>query len=185
MTTIPREPISSTPARQPVPHEQLPAFSKNSDIKYTVKIPGLDIALLLAPHTGCYNPKELKEFTLNYDPSRFWIGSLIRRALGTQKLNYTSEDVRSFSSSYLLGVGDMFQVYLRHPKDTDRTLDDGPLMMIKREDGRILFYPPGTNVDSLSPRKIISGLWTETQQSLGKKFNGKWEKVHNSDSYEM
>ncbi|MBI3591794.1 MAG: hypothetical protein HY094_10505 [Candidatus Melainabacteria bacterium] len=183
MTTIPSGPSTNKPAIRPVPCEQLPAYSRNSDIKYTLKMPGLDIAFLLEPYNGgYYSSTELKEFTLNYAPSRFWTGSLIRRALGTQGLSYTSEDIRSFSSSYLLGVDSMFEVYLRHPKDTDRTLDDGPLMMINRDNGSVCFYPSGYNVDSLAIRTIAKNILTDIQQSVGKKFNGKWEKVCNSSS---
>ena len=183
MTTIPSRPSTNKPAKQPVPHEQLPAFSKDSDIKYTLKMPGLDIAFLLEPYNGgFYSSKELKEFTLNYDPSRFWRGSLIRRALGTQELSYTLKDVRCFSSSHLLGVGDTFEIYLRHPEDIDRTSDKGPLMMVNRDNGHVLFYPSGYNADSFAIGTIAKNILTETQQSLGKKFSGAWEKIHNSNS---
>lgn len=182
MTTIPSGPSTNKPVTQPIPREQMPAFSTNSDVKYTLKMPGLDINIVLAPCKYYYTPGQVKDFTLNYDPSRFWTGSLIRRAFGTQKLSYTSEDVRLFSDSHLLGRGDMFEVYLRHPTDVDRTLYDGPLMMINRENGRIYLYTPYTDVDHPTPLGFARGILTETQQVLGKKFDGKWEKVHNLNS---
>lgn len=178
MTTIPSGPSINKPATRLVPREQLPAYSRNLDVKYTLKMPGLDIIFLLEPYNGgYYSSEELKEFTLDYDPSEFRVGSLIRRALGTQKLSYTSKDIRFFSSSHLLGSGDMFEVYLRHPEDTDRTSDKGPLMMLSRDDGYVLFYPSGYNADSLGIRTIAKNILTDTQQALGKKFVGKWEKV--------
>ena len=179
MITIPSGLNLNRPIKQRVPREQLPAFSTNSDVKYTLTITGLDINITLAPCRDYDEPGLVKDFTLYYDPSRFWPGSLIRRALGRKKLSYTSKDIRFCSHSNMFGVGDTFKVFLKHPNDTERTLDDGPLMMISRENGRIYFYPPYTDVDSPFPKKIISELWTETQQAAGKKFDGRWHRIHN------
>ena len=80
--------------KQPVSLEQLPAFSRDSDVLYALNMPGLAISIGLEPCSRSKNPGPVKEFSLNYDPSRFWRGSLIHRALGLQKLEYTKTDVR-------------------------------------------------------------------------------------------
>ena len=163
--------------KQPVSLEQLPAFSRNSGVQYALDIPGLAISIALEPCSRSKNPGPVKEFSLNYDPSRFWRGSLIHRALGLQKLEYTKTDVRRFGCCYLSGTGEMFEVYLRHPEDTARKLPDGPLMFISRESGRILFYPPGTKEVYFSFREYMTRHWEEVRRSLGKQFKGEWTRL--------
>ena len=163
--------------KQLPPIEQLPAFSTNSDVRYSLEMSGLSISINLGPCNRSRNPGAVQEFKLNYDPTSFWRGSLIHRTLGTQKLEYTERDVRKFRHSIVIGVGHVFEVYLRDPEDTTRTKNDGPLMFISREDGRIKFYPMGFDADSMSFKQDSIDDWTLTQQRFGKKFNGIWERA--------
>ena len=198
MTTIPIGPSKDDLVKQYVLRkqlreqqqlrEQLPAFSTSSDILYALEIPGLTVSITLDPceRVG-FKMGEVKQFVLNYDPAKFLPGSLIRRALGTQKLTYTDKDVRCYGkNTVIIDMGDVLEVFLKHPKkDTTHIEDDGPLMIISREDERIYFYPPDTDVDSPTPGRIISGLLSETQQHLGKHFKGKWMKIHDSNGFYM
>lgn len=158
--------------------DDLPAFSTNSDVQYSLESPGLNISVLLGPCRGeLKNPGQVKDFKLDYDPSCFYRGSLIRRTLGLQKLEYTEEDVRSFQHSCLLGFGNIFEARLRHPEDTTRTISDGPLMFISRETGQVLFYPMGTSEIYFSYREYMRRHLEDFLRDWGKKFYGKWDRV--------
>lgn len=165
------------PVKQHIPLEQLPAFSTNSNVQFFLDIPGLNISITLGPCKRFKEPGELKEFKLNYDPSRFWKGSLIRRTLGTEKLEYAKEDIRQYNHSHLFDVGAIVEFFLKHPKDTDRTLPDGPLMFISRENGQILFYPTGTKSVYFSFREYMGREVQEFLRNHGKQFKGSWDIV--------
>ncbi|MDB5038747.1 MAG: hypothetical protein JWQ35_2275 [Bacteriovoracaceae bacterium] len=157
--------------------ENLPAYSKDSDVHYFFESRGLTILLKLGPSLKNRKPGPAKEFELKFDPSKFWPGSLMRRAFGSKKLVYTLTDVRDWSTSYFTGAeGEVLNIYLRHPLDIDRTLSDGPLLMLDRKTGQIILYPAGTNADTFSVIEFIHGLWTETQQKLGRRLMGTWMK---------
>jgi len=127
---------------------------------------------------------DLRRFRLEYDPSKFSPLSVVRRTLGNQPLNYDASDVSSFHNSSLMSVeGDMMNIHLKgSPYNVPRP-EDGGLIMVSRDTGQLIFYPPGTDVDATMNGVIrgslgavwsfLSGLEGEAQNAI-KKFQGAW-----------
>lgn len=176
------KPIFANSCDQAMARLSFPAYSRDSDVSFKYQGKGLSISLVHGPGVEHWRPGVTKSFDLRYEPSKFWSGSLMRRVFGRKPLNYTLQDIRQISTSYFTGAeGEVLAVYLSHPLDLDRTLPEGPLMMIDRENGQVILYPAGTDVDQFSLGDFVRGLWTETQQKIWP-FYGVWTKVGGAPS---
>ncbi len=152
------------------------AYDKKAEtISFTLARPGLSLGVQHGPYADGDMP--MKDFILRYDPGFFPIGSLIRRTFGSKPLQMALSDLRATSQTYLAGAdGDFLQLYLKGATVPQRKAADGPLLMISRDTGRVLFFPPGFNTDSLNPLNFVMGLWTETQNYFfAGKRTGAWQ----------
>ncbi|MCB0356245.1 MAG: hypothetical protein KDD40_04520 [Bdellovibrionales bacterium] len=110
---------------------------------------GFHIAFELAPKEGSRNEVELAYFVLDYDPIQFLPGSFFRRVLGKQPMQYSAEDIRYFSQNTIyMREGRVLEFYLRLPTDRNKEIDEGPLLAVSLETGKVIGFPARTNVDA-------------------------------------
>ncbi len=164
-------------ARRKVIEESSPAYVKDSGpIFFTYTVEGLSIAFEHGPYES--GRQNLSRFRLKYDPKKFNRGSLIRRTFGNEALDFDLKDVRWVSSTHMAGFeGEFIDVYLKDGPSVSSRDQNGPLMMISRDTGRILLYPPDPTPEMarMGITQFALGLWSETQQRFGKgKISGQW-----------
>ena len=143
-------------------------------ISFEIKDGGLFINLTQGPYGSGYAGKKLTGFKLTYDPTQFTWPSLARRAFGSKPLELGMDDIRLVGSTHILGKsGEFFEVFLKNVKNpSQRDTDDGPLLMISRDTGRVIIYPALGNSFF---KEFMGGLAAETQQKLGHQFVGSWK----------
>lgn len=171
--------------RRRILQANLPAYSWKSNIHFLYDVPGLKIKFEQTPYTGDLHNSEILDFRLDYDPSHFSRLSVIRRMFGSKPLNLSISDLRLGAEiMYLSDEGKFIQLYLRGSNQTeDYNKDNGGMLMISRDTGQIIFWPPGTDVDGdlegifkgsiYAMANFALGLVNETQNIL-QKYRGSW-----------
>lgn len=171
--------------RRRILQANLPAYDWKTNIHFHYDLPGLQISIEQTPYSGSLHLPEIKNFRLIYDPSKFSVFSVIRRMFGNTPLNYTIEDIRTTSESMFASEeGKVAEIYFRGTNSSDDIMrDNGGMIMITRDTGRIRFWPPGTDVDgemegilkgSLSALGGFAlGLIGETQNAIHR-YQGSW-----------
>jgi len=117
---------------------------------FMYELPGLRLMIEHSPFGDMFNGDKVKmrNFRLVYEPTKFFKTSIVRRTLGEEALDYSTDDVRMLSTSILSGEGEMLDVYLKGPPSKGWRDKYGGLLMISIKTRKVLFYPPGTNVDA-------------------------------------
>ncbi len=156
-----------------------PAYRHDAEtISFVLDSPGLSLSVHHGPYGGSHTRGvEVQDFQLTYDPSHFSSRDLIRRTLGSKPLTYTMADLRSFSQSELVSSeGTFLQLYLNGVTAEQRKNNDGPLLMISRDTGKVMFFPPDYNVDRWKLLSGLTGLWTDIQNlSNHSSRTGTWQ----------
>jgi len=132
---------------------------------FEFEIKGLHFLFEVQPKPNRPYEVELVNFVLDYEPSLMSSVSYFRRVLGSKPMQYSMEDVRTFSSNSYYEGGQALSFYLRMPEDPHRQIDDGPLLAVYVKNGKIFGYPARTNVDGAASG-IARGSWSAIGQFL-------------------
>ncbi len=169
--------------------QQLPAFATYADAKqisFSFSIPGIFFeAEFTTMPTGA---PQLNNFRLEYNPNPHKIiltsngqlippkkpPALIRRTFGTKPFSLDSSGLRNanWNRHFSEARGEVVYLYLSRP---DIKGDDGPLLMIEKMTGKVWFFPPNLNADSLNPINFLRGLRDEASNKwFASNHHGTW-----------
>ncbi len=111
----------------------------------------------------------IEDFNLEFDPKQFLPGSLERRAFGSKPVRLTKEDIEYASNGVMIGLeGDTCFFTL---KNYSPEFQSGTQVLVNRTTGQVILYPPGSKNFLVD---MARGLYSETQQKIGKKHFGSW-----------
>jgi len=152
-------------------------LSDVEEISYELDAPGLKINFTTGPYRGSHHgATQLHDFDLRFNPEHYrWPLHLMRRTFGDLPLHYKREDLRMLADSTLLddadhgGVG--LQFYLKGLPDRPNRDENGPLLYVMRNTGKIRFWPAFN--DNLLGH--LSAAWSEFQGRKSESWNmGRW-----------
>lgn len=145
----------------------LPAYRSDVDSLYfSFAHPGITLGLEIPPFGQ--TAEQPRFFRLEYDPSRFLPWNVIRRTFGNSRVTLTSDDISHIEMgySYMFGLvphdsGEIVFIHLKDRSQTSPNRDrhNGPILMISRDTGRVIFLP--ANHGGVSG--AIEGLVSEVQ----------------------
>jgi hypothetical protein len=146
----------------------LPAYSSDAhSITYEFGSPGLHIALTQRGPASQYPRVSLAEFSVEYDPSFFVPGGLVRRTFGNRPAVLTLEDVEEGP------INESFARSLAIRLRALRPNDFGADLIIERDTGALLLTAPSGRGFGELTSQVVSA----AQQSIGSPLVGVWKAV--------
>ncbi|RDJ35559.1 MAG: hypothetical protein DWQ19_12140 [Crenarchaeota archaeon] len=153
-----------------------PAYNRTKNIEFYFCKPGLYFKFVTEPYFP-FNQLALHDFELFYDPGLFSPWSIIKKTLGKKPLNYTRDDLRFVSHSTVIlnndqDSGKAVEFFLRFGHDVERKIDNGPLLIVFRDTGKVYFKP----ADKKGVLGFLSGVTSELRNGFGPKHwnTGMW-----------